>query len=73
MSQNFMGSVQSPLQKYVFGTNVQKMPKNKYRLSVLLTLFDFLTLNTFVKLFIKEILRWKKMESAHLPHADVQK
>ena len=67
-------SVQSPLQKYIFDTDVQKMAKNKYRsFSVLLTLFGFLTLNTFVTLSVKEILIFKKMEWANLPHADVPK
>ena len=28
---------------------------------------------TFITLSVKEILRWKKMESAHLPHTDIQK
>ena len=49
-SQNLMGrqpAVQSPLQKQIFGTGIQKMAKNKYQcFSVLLTLFGFLTLNT---------------------------
>ena len=36
-------SVQAPMQKYIFGTKLQKMPKNKYRsFSVLLFLFGFL-------------------------------
>ena len=54
MSQNFMGrqpSVQSPMQKYIFGTKLQKMPKNKYRsFSVLLFLFGFLI---FPKIFFR--------------------